>query len=225
MVKSLYNFLRKCFIGFLILIAIFFCNTSFAQKRGKIIEGAKDRVRNDPRPATNQNQSGDTTIGFKRRDDLADSISISYKYLDSLGSQRLDSSINDFNKFFSLPAHYVTLGNNGSAGYPVLFTPILKAGWDAGFHAYDAYRLSLEGTKFYKTTRPYSQITYLLASGKEQFVNILHTQNIKPNWNFGFEYRLINAPGFFQSQNTGHNNYRLFSNYQGIKKDMRPGLF
>jgi len=117
-----------------------------------------------------------------------------------------------------VPADYVTLGNNGSAGYPVLFTPILKAGWDAGFHAYDAYRFTIENTRFYKTTRPFSQITYLLASGKEQLINILHTQNIKPNWNFGFQYRLISAPGFFQSQNTGHNNYRLFSSYQGKKK-------
>ncbi len=86
MVKSLYIFLVKCSIGFLILISIFFCHSSFAQKRGKIIEGAKDRMRNDPRPATNQTRPGDTTIGFKRRDDLADSINISYKYLDSLGS-------------------------------------------------------------------------------------------------------------------------------------------
>ncbi len=165
-----------------------------------------------------QTSTTDSTIGFKHRDDLADSITISYRYLDSLRSMRLDSSINDFNRFYSLPAHYVTLGNNGSAAFPVLFTPLLKPGWDAGFHPYDVYRFTIENTKFYKTTRPYSQITYLLASGKEQFINILHTQNIKPNWNVGFEYRLISAPGFFQTQNAGHNNYRLFSSYQGKKK-------
>ncbi len=95
---------------------------------------------------------------------------------------------------------------------------MLKAGWDAGFHAFDVYRFALQDTRFYRTTRPFTQLTYLLSSGKEQFINILHTQNIKPNWNFGFQYRLISAPGFFQSQSTGHNNYRLFSNYQGIKK-------
>ena len=182
------------------------------------MEGATDRMRNVTNASKNPTQSSDTTIGFKRRDDLADSITISYRYLDSLRSMRIDSSLNDFNKFYSVPAHYVTLGNNGSAAFPVLFTPVLKAGWDAGFHAYDVYRFSLENTRFYKTTRPFTQITYLLASGKEQFINILHTQNIKPNWNVGFEYRLISAPGFFQTQNAGHNNYRFFSNYQGKKK-------
>ena len=49
-------------------------------------------------------------------------------------------------------------------------------------------------------------------------IKILHTQNPKPNLNFGFEYRLISAPGFFVTQNTNLNNYRLFSNYQGKRK-------
>lgn len=162
--------------------------------------------------------TGSDSLGFQHRDDLADSITISYRFLDSLRIIRLDSSLNDFSKFFSVPANYITLGNNGSASYPILFTPILKAGWDAGFHAYDAYRFTPEETRFYKTTKPFSQLTYLLASGKEQMIKVLHTQNIKPNWNFGFDYRLITAPGFFKTQNTNHNNYRLFSNYQGKRK-------
>jgi len=217
-IKKLFRNLHP--LIFLHCIFLLFCNSSIAQKNGKILESVKGRIGNpgSSRPSSQPNTE-DTTIGFKHRDDLADSISVSYKYLDSLKSNRIDSSLNDFSRFFSVPAHYITLGNNGSPGYPILFTPLLKAGWDAGFHAYDIYRFTLENTKFYKTTKPFSQITYLLASGKEQFINILHTQNIKPNWNFGFEYRLISAPGFFQSQNTGHNNYRLFSNYQGRKKD------
>src|SRR5690606_2908737 len=113
---------------------------------------------------------------------------------------------------------YVTLGNNGSAAYPVLFSPYAKAGWDAGFHAFEVYKYNIENTRFYKTTRPFTQLSYLLAGGKEQVVKVLHTQNIQPNWNAGFEYRLISSPGLFQTQNVNHNNYRLFSNYQGKRK-------
>ncbi len=173
--------------------------------------------RNNTSTRPGQNQNTDT-IGFKHRDDLADSITISFRYLDSLKSQTLDSATNDFNKIYSVPANYVTLGNNGGAAFPVLFTPLLKAGWDAGLHAYDLYKYTLENTQFYKTTRPFTQLTYLLASGKEQLIKILQTQNIKPNWNAGIEYRLISSPGFFQTQNTSHNNYRFFTNYQGKKK-------
>ncbi len=98
------------------------------------------------------------------------------------------------------------------------FTPLLTAGWDAGFHAFDLYKYTIDNTRFFKTTRPFTQLTYLLASGKEQVIKVLQTQNIKPNWNAGFEYRLISSPGFFQTQNSNHNNYRVFSNYQGKKK-------
>ena len=161
---------------------------------------------------------GTDTIGFEHRDDLADSITISYRYLDSLKISLLDSSINDYGKVFTVPANYVTLGNNGNAAFPILFTPILKAGWDAGFHAFDLYKYTIENTRFFKTTRPFTQLSYFLASGKEQVVKVLHTQNIKPNWNAGIEYRLISSPGFFQTQNTNDNNYRFFSNYQGNRK-------
>ncbi|MEO8414119.1 MAG: putative porin [Ginsengibacter sp.] len=167
--------------------------------------------------STAQSKGGDS-LSFAHRDDLADSITISFRYLDSLKTDRLDSTIDDFNRFFTVPADYVNLGNNGNAAFPVLFTPTLKAGWDAGFHAYDLYKYTLEDTRFFKTTRPYTQLTYLLGTGKEQVIDALLTQNIKPNWNVGIQYRLISAPGLFQTQNTNHNSYRFFSNYQGKKK-------
>src|SRR5829696_5124243 len=109
---------------------------------------------------TGNRSSGSDSLTFQHRDDAADSITISYRYLDSLRINRLDSSLHDFSRFFSVPANYITLGNNGNASYPILFTPILKPGWDAGFHAYDAYRFTPEDTRFYKTTKPFSQITY-----------------------------------------------------------------
>lgn len=186
-----------------------------AEQKGVVTSG------NNP-TAIGSNKAANTkpkdSLGFEHRDDLKDSINISYKYLDSIRSNSLDFSINDFDKYFSIPSSYQYLGNNGAAAYSLIFTPNLKPGWDAGFHAYDVYRYKLEDTRFYKTTRPFTQMNYQLASGKEQMIKIFHTQNPRPNWNFGFDYRLISAPGFFVTQNTNHNSYRLFNNYQGKKK-------
>ncbi|MEO6328767.1 MAG: putative porin, partial [Ginsengibacter sp.] len=198
------------------LMVFILCLPALSKAQNDPLGRLKGRMGNVGRSSSSS--PGKDSIAFEHRDDLADSITISYRFLDSLKTGRLDSSLYDFNRFYSVPANYITLGNNGSASYPVLFTPLLKAGWDAGFHSYDAYRFTLEGTRFFKTTKPFTQLSYLLASGKEQLIRVLHTQNIKPNWNFGFEYRLITAPGFFKTQNTNHNNYRLFSNYQGKKK-------
>jgi Putative porin len=161
---------------------------------------------------------GKDTIGFVHRDDSKDSIAISYKYLDSIRNIPFDSTINDFDKYFTVPSSYIYLGNNGAAAYSLIYKPSAKPGWDAGFHAFDIYRYTLEESKFYKTNKPFSQLSYQLASGKEQIIRALHTQNPRPNWGFGFDYRLISAPGFFTNQNTNHKSYRLFSNYQGKRK-------
>ncbi|MEO6136430.1 MAG: putative porin [Ginsengibacter sp.] len=224
MFLSKHIFLKKSLVYKLVLL-ICLCGTfhiSFAQLPGRRPPGINRPIRpeggqNLPGQERGEKSSKDT-MGFEHRDDLADSITISFKYLDSLGSNNLDTSLNDYGKIFTVPAGYVTLGNNGNAAYPILFSPIQKPGWDAGFHGYDLYRYTLENTRFFKTTRPYTELSYLLATGKEQVVKVLHTQNIKPNWNAGVEYRLISSPGLFKTQNSNHNSYRFFSNYQGKRK-------
>lgn len=201
---------------FLTLIFLIFCfQFSYAQEPD-MIKGATDRFRNISGAAS----GGKDTIGFesRRKYERKDSLTISYKYLDSIRNIPFDSSINDFDKYFSVPSSYLYLGNNGAAAYSLIYKPNAKPGWDAGFHAFDIYRYTLEESKFYKTNRPFSQLSYQLASGKEQMIRALHTQSPRPNLNFGFDYRLISAPGFFVTQNANHKSFRLFSNYQGKRK-------
>ncbi len=162
--------------------------------------------------------SGGGGDSLKHRDKYEDSITVRFRYLDSTHSYSLDSSIADFTRRFPIPADYVFLGNTGSAARPILFSPLLKPGWDPGFHAFDIYKWSVEKLRFFNTTRPYTELTYQLASKSEQIIEILHTQNIKPNWNFLFQYRLINAPGFFKNQKTNHNNYLFNSRFQTVNK-------
>lgn len=161
------------------------------------------------------NTTGDSIL---HRTGLEDSITIRYRFLDSSRLMVFDSSITDFTSRFPIPWHHAHLGNLGNATYDLIFSPLLKPGWDHGFHAYDAYRYTVEDTRFYTTTRPYSEVGYLLGSKSEQMIHLLHTQNIRPNWNASIQYRLINSPGTFQNQNTNHNNYRFTSLYQSRNK-------
>lgn len=151
---------------------------------------------------------------LKHRTGLEDSITINFRYLDSSRYQKFDSAINDFSKVFLMPYNYLSLGNTGSAAKPLVFSPLMTAGWDPGFHAFDIYRLRTDDSRFFNTTRPYTQLGYFLGSKQEQLVQVLHTQNINPNWNFSFQYRLLNAPGSFKNQNTNQNSYRFNSYYQ-----------
>ena len=193
------------------------------------------QVRPRPRPTDIPNQNRPTTGGaqqgnvrntgqqprqdsLQHRTGLEDSITIRFRFLDSSRLQVFDSSVHDFTARFPVPAHYVHLGNTGNAARSLLFSPILRGGFDPGFHAFDIYKFTVDETRFFNTTRPYSELGYLLGSRSEQLISLLHTQNIRPNWNFALQYRLINSPGFFQNQNTNHNSYRFNSWYQSPNK-------
>lgn len=155
---------------------------------------------------------------LKHRTNLEDSITISFRYLDSTQSYKLDSSIGDFTRRFPIPATHIYLGNTGTAARSLLFSPNFSAGFDPGFHAFDIYKFKLEKVRFFNTTRPYSELNYQLGSRVEQIIEVLHTQNLKPNWNVSFNYRLINSPGFFKNQKTNHNNYLVTSWFQSTNK-------
>jgi hypothetical protein len=161
---------------------------------------------------------GGAADSVKHRDKNEDSITIRFRYLDSTRNFLLDSSIDDFTRRFPIPATHIFLGNTGGPSRSILFSPSLKPGWDPGFHVLDIYKWTMDRVRFFNTTRPYSELNYQLASKSEQIIEVLHTQNIKPNWNFLFQYRMMNAPGFFQNQKTNHNNYLFSSWYQTINK-------
>lgn len=213
--------MKKIFFFFL------FCTLASAASSQVPDDGQVKDVLQGKRPKSNTRGSDTTkrknnnkldTLGFEHRDDLRDSITISFRYLDSLRRNPIDSSVNDFDKYFSVPSTHQYLGNHGAAAFPLVFKPFAKPGWDPGFHAFDIYKFKLAETKFYRTTGPYSMLGYQIASGKEQMIQAVHTQSPRPNMNFGFEYRLINAPGFFVTQNTNHNNIRFSGIYGGKRK-------
>ena len=147
-----------------------------------------------------------------------DTISISFRFLDSSRLQKIDSEVYNFYLRYPLPPTYVDFGNIGTASHDLIFNPFMKPGWDGGWHAFDPYVFTVDQTRFYNTTKPYSELDYLLGSSAEQMINLVHTQNITRNWNAFFQYRLINSPGTFGNQNTNHNNYRFSSWYQSNNK-------
>jgi hypothetical protein len=147
-----------------------------------------------------------------------DTISISYRFLDSSRLQKLDSEVYNFYLRYPLSPTYVDFGNIGTASHDLIFNPFMKPGWDGGWHAYDPYVFTVEGSRFYNTTKPYSELGYLLGNNAEQMINLQTTQNITRNWNAFFQYRLISSPGSFGNQNTSHNNYRFTSWYESNNK-------
>ncbi|MCG2615562.1 putative porin [Terrimonas sp. NA20] len=199
---------------YLLLAALLFISLpSFSQR--DILRQGGSRIR---QMGNSFSGSGGGQDSLKRRDKNEDSITIRYRYLDSTRNYMLDSSVDDFSRRFPNPPTHITLGNTGTAARNLLFKPSFKPGFDPGMHAFDIYRWSVDRVRFFNTTRPYSELNYVLSSQSEQMIELMHTQNIKPNWNFHFMYRLINATGFFRNQKSNHNNYLLTSWYQSVNK-------
>ncbi|PZR27341.1 MAG: hypothetical protein DI535_10975 [Citrobacter freundii] len=205
--------LKLNFTYLFVAILLFASLPSFSQR--DILRQGGSRIR---QMGGSFNRAGGGTDSLKRRDKNEDSITISYRYLDSTRTFKFDSSINDFSKRWPIPATNITLGNTGTASRSLIFTPNMEAGFDAGFHAFDIYRWTPERVRFFNTTRPYSELNYVLSSRAEQQIELMHTQNIKPNWNFHFMYRLINSSGFFRNQKSNHNNYLFTTWYQSVNK-------
>jgi hypothetical protein len=166
--------------------------------------------------AANKNSSKKDSL--QHRDPFADSLTIYYRYFDSTRNRRIDSSISDYYSRLPMGPTYHTMGTYGSPAQSYFFNPVMKAGWDPGFHQFDIYNFTAENTKFYQTTKPYSELAYLLGSKAEQLVSILLTQNRKSNFNYSFEYIFSSTPGFLKTQNNSHNNFRITSHYLSKNK-------
>lgn len=158
--------------------------------------------------------STQTTKDTSSTHEVPDTLTITYRRLGEPTDYRIDSSIADFNgPFLRLPANYLFLGNNGSPARPVAFTPRMTAGFDAGYHSFDAYGFNHENARIYNTTKPYSELNYMIGSQQEQQLGVLHTQNRTDRFNFGFEYQKVYSPGYFRSQTADHNIYRITARY------------
>ncbi|RYZ48475.1 MAG: hypothetical protein EOO14_22050, partial [Chitinophagaceae bacterium] len=214
----------RVMVGLLFLLA---GNAAFAQepvipvrKRPTITgQPTSPQQTNTVTPQGNARPKSDTAgTGIETRDYSDDSLQVQVYTLSRSAAGTFDTSIRDYTSRFPIPATHVFLGNDGSATRSLLFSTPRRIGWDPGFHSNDVYKLRLEDARFYNTPRPYTELGYMLASGTEQMIDILHTQNIRPYWNAAFQYRLLGAPGTFRNQRNNHRSYQITSWYQSQNK-------
>jgi len=145
-------------------------------------------------------------------------VNITYERLNSAKRYIPDTSLHTFHRpLFTQPWNR-DMGNLGSPVNNLFFTPEYRVGPTLGYHVFDVYRFDVDSTKFYSTSRPYSVFSYQLGSKLEQVASIMHTQNIRPNWNFAAEYRKISSPGFYRIQRNNHDNAYFSTNYKSLNK-------
>lgn len=166
----------------------------------------------------------------KKEESGKDSVVFTSRYIryttrkltkDSIQTLALDTTlagIQNFSPIAQPRRPTVGTGLVGLAATALLFEPVKTIGFDAGFHSLDMYKFTHDDVKFYRARSPFTSLSYISAGDNVQLLKIIHSQNIKPNWNFGANFNRIGANGFYANQRGDVLNGILFTWYQTKNK-------
>ncbi|MES2426173.1 MAG: putative porin [Bacteroidota bacterium] len=115
----------------------------------------------------------------------------------------LDTTLTNFENYsplFQPRSPKISLGSTqGLATRPLLFEPTKTIGFDVGLHALDPYLLTQNNIQYYKARVPVTFLSLVTAGSAEQVFKILHTQNVNPQLNIGFNLNFTGSRGFYSS--------------------------
>ena len=137
--------------------------------------------------------------------------------IDSTQTVPLDTTLTNFENYSLLyqPRHpTIGLGNLGLAYRPLLFEPAKSIGFDVGLHYLDAYLVHPEDITYYRARTPFTKLYYVNGALKEQLFKVTHTQNIKPNWNAGFDFNRNGSIGYYPRQTADDLEASIFTWYE-----------
>jgi len=192
---------------------------------------------NDTSSSANKNQTADQQLDSLRKklDKKKDSVVFSSKFIrvtnerllkDSTQLLRLDTGLVNFENYSPLnqpQSPKIFLGNTGTDERSLLFEPSKTIGYDAGLHTLDAYLLNPQDINYYRARVPYTQANFVVGGRTEQILKIVHTQNINPRLNVGFNLNFTGSQGFYSNngilqQNVSDVNAAGFAWYESKNK-------
>ena len=167
--------LRVIFFRFL-FIALFFVSFSLlGQESGGRV--SRSQVLDD----STKNIYGPKTTRFFYEENI---------FFSDYTASTLDTVIHDFHLYNFVQRYnyeYQDLGNIGTAMNPLYYQLPTQIGVSSGWTSFDPY-WNANTTRYYDTKSPYSNMHLVLGGNGRSITDIDYTRNIKPNWNFGFNY-------------------------------------
>ncbi|MES2268207.1 MAG: putative porin [Bacteroidota bacterium] len=193
----------------------------------------RDTIRNTRTNSDSQNLDSIR----KREENRKDSIVFTSKFIkvtserlltDSIQLFPLDTGLVNFENYSPLnqPRNpKISLGYPGVAQRDLLFNPRKTIGFDEGLHALDAYMVNPQDINYFNARAPYTLLSLFssLGGSKEQLFKVLHTQNVKPNWNVGLLMNFNGSRGYYSTngilaQNVSDFTFGLFTWYHSTNK-------
>lgn len=193
-----------------------------------VIFGGAQLFAQDLKTSVKENKEMDSLR--KKEEAGKDSVVFTSKYVryttlkltkDSIQTIALDTTLTGFQNFNILVqprTPTVGVGNLGLAARPMLFEPIKTIGFDVGMHILDYYAMTHDDVKYYQARTPFTSLYYVSAGEAEQVFKVIHSQNVKRNFNIGLNFNRIGANGYYRRQRGDDLNGALFSWYQSPNK-------
>jgi len=141
---------------------------------------------------------------------------------------RLDTIFADYQTYSPVLKKSITAQSLGNLGASVQSNDYFQRSYDSDAFLfaknYKYYAKGPADIRFYNTTKPFTLLEYgQWFSNKpkgETWLNVLHTQNINPSFNWGFSYSSITSQGKYLSQEAKDNNLSLFASYNIERYDL-----
>jgi hypothetical protein len=150
----------------------------------------------------------------KREEQRGDSVIFTTKFIrvtnenflkDSTQLFPIDTTLTNFENYsplFQPRSPKIGLGTTyGLASRNLLFEPSKSIGFDVGLHALDPYFLDPRYLQYYNARVPLTVLSMYTGGSAEQIFKVMHTQNVKPNWNVGFNLNFSGSRGYYSSNN------------------------
>lgn len=123
-----------------------------------------------------------------------------------------------------LPA---TLSNTGSAFLTLNFFERDYMEDLLFLQSYKGLFSTYDNTYYINTKKPFSHLFYFNGASKtnkEENIEILHSQNVNPKLNFGFDLKILSDKGLYKYLTVKNKNFKAFTSYSGNKYSMHSTL-
>jgi hypothetical protein len=127
-----------------------------------------------------------------------------------------DSSLNEISR-------YLTMFKTGNfeVGGGTLFLPTRNLLFDAtsinkplfAKTNFESLFLDVVDDYYYHTYYPVTDVTAIVGGAKEQYVKLLHTQNVSPALNVGIQINGMRTAGYYAKQQSNYVSFKAFSSY------------
>jgi hypothetical protein len=166
-----------------------------------------------------EGQEGNEEDAAKKDVRSPDSVFVSYFYLNEQGAYTryaVSKPLNNFQEYDISKQNnqfYATLGNPGSASYPLQFSLKPTPNFRFRSDVFEPYKLKDDSIRFFISNSPFSHLIYHLGPAKEQKFTVIFSQRIGNGIYLGLNARFASAPGIYLRQrnfNAGGTFYAAF---------------